>query len=88
MDRAAFDSAYHIRTDGQMHMAPLNLDDMPDSDLSIAANHPALHHDVRLYAGRIIEARSHRLAGDIPTAMRIEVGCDWLYERMPRSVRW
>lgn len=85
---AAFDALYGIRTDGQIHRGALNLDCMPQADLAIAAEHPALHVDVRDYAIVRYAACTLRLAGDIEKASRLESKLERLYSALPRALRW
>lgn len=83
-----FDHDYRIRTDGKIHLSPLNLDAMPDYDLRIASEHPALHADIRRHAASLCETRRLRLAGEVAQAARIERRLDALYMTYPVSVRW
>lgn len=87
-NREEFDTTHNVRTDGQIHLGPINLDDMPSIDLLVAETHPALHEDVREYATCKLEARTHRVKGNITLAQMLERRCDRLYKSMPKSCRW
>jgi hypothetical protein len=89
MTRADFDRTHSIRTDGQVHLAPLNLDGMTPDELAVAAEHPALHAEVRRYADHAVRARTERLAGRISEAMKLELCCNYIHDRyMPKFLRW
>ena len=88
MTRAEFDTAYGIRTDGQAHLGPVNLDGADLEDLNVAAEHPALHADVRDYARcKAAESRC-RTAGVISMAAAWERQADNAYHNMPARCRW
>lgn len=86
--RERFDADHEVRIDGQIHRGAINLDGLTEMELAIASEHPALHHDVRLYAQRALAARKQRLAGNIQEALKLEACCEWLYQRMPSALRW
>ena len=87
--RKEFDKDYNIRTDGQISATPINLDGMYDCDLKVAAAHPALHADVRLYASLKLAARTSRLGGCIASAMHIEQRLDRMYDTViPLHLKW
>jgi hypothetical protein len=86
--RDDFDRAYEVRNDGQIHLGAINLDDMPESDLRIAADHPALHSDVKQYAYGKCSAIAYKLDGEITKAARVEARLESIYYRMPKPCRW
>lgn len=88
MTREDFDRAHNVRNDGQIHLCPINLDDMGTKDLELVPVHPALHPAVRAYASAELSARAHRLAGSIVEAKRMDRAKDLIYRQMPASVRW
>ena len=88
LTRGHFNACYGVRDDGQSHGQAMNLDGMPDADLEIAREHPALHLDVRAYAAALLVARKERLAGNIDDAMKVERSMERLYNSMPAFLRW
>lgn len=88
-DREAFDAEYGVRTDGQIHLGPINIDDLSTSELEIVGNHPALHEEVKRYARLILVARDLRLAANINDALRLERRAERIYQQeMPKMLRW
>lgn len=89
MDRATFDRNNEVRTDGQIHLGPVNIEGLDDDELAIACEHPALHEEVKLFARLTKVARAKRLAGLISTAVAYERRADFIYNTtMPKKVRW
>lgn len=83
----AFDGAYEVRTDGQVHTGPINVDSMPDEDLDIAAHHPALHGTVKYYASVLLDARKAKRAA-VTRALRLEAKCERIYAAIPEVCKW
>lgn len=83
-----FDICYDVRTDGKIHMAPVNLDDMCEEDLKLAEIHPALHSSVKLYAMLKLAARQARKIGKIEQALKIEEKCNHIYNQIPATCKW
>ncbi len=87
-ERESFDHEHGVRRDGQIHLGPINLDGMTAPDLMVAAEHPALHDDVKAYARVKLDAFGERIAGRTERAMRLEIKAERLYQRMPEGLRW
>lgn len=77
-----------LRDNGQIHMSEINLEGLDDSELAQVAEHPAVHLLVRRMAGVLIDARKNRIAGHIQTALGLERKFDYLYEQLPKQLRW
>jgi hypothetical protein len=89
MDRKEFDKTHNVRDDGQIHLEPINLDCLTDTELELAATHPALHAEVKTYVGHLLKARKHRLAGKIEMALGVELSAERIYKkRIPQRLRW
>lgn len=86
--RAAFDKTYGIRDDGQASFTCLNLECLPEGDLIVAREHPALHADYRRIAYLVLVARDYRKTGQISNAILIERKIDALYETLPDPLKW
>ncbi len=89
MNRETFDRENGIRTDGQIHLGPVNLDGMSADELVVAFHHPALHAEVRRYAGVMLDAYAATMRGDIHLASALERKADYIHDRlMPAACRW
>ncbi len=87
-EREIFDLLYEVQADGQAHKHPIDLDAMDVGDLLIAANHPALHADVKDYAGMRANAMSTRLIGQVHRANRAQKKLPVLKRAIPEGLRW
>lgn len=87
-DRNHFNLHYSICTTGKPHTSVLDLDAMGYADLDTASDHPALHLDVRAYAGMRAEAMSSRGVGQLNRANRIERKLRRMYLAIPERLRW
>lgn len=87
--RKRFDADFGVRDDGQIHLGPLNVDAMDDSELSVVVEHPALHNTVKAYASCLREARKLRLEGNIAVAFRLERKLETMYDHhIPKRLLW
>lgn len=80
---------HEIRTDGQMHNAPLNLDDLPMDELRALSDLPMLHESVREYAFfKALAVEYRERSGEIDRALKLERKCDRVYGQIPAHLRW
>lgn len=85
---SAFERAYGISRDGQIHMGPLAVDGMPDSEILILCDHPGVHVDVKAFGSLTLAARRDRLVGRIVEAARLEAHAEAVYAALPAALRW
>lgn len=88
VDIHSFNVEYMVPEDGQIHLIPLNLDSMCESDLATAMKHPALHELVRKYAQLKLVAIDCRKDGKVDDALKIERKLDNLYDILPEKTKW
>lgn len=67
---------------------PLNLDCEDDATLREVVASGDAPPRIRAYAEGVIEARAHRLAGRIQSALDVERALDRIYRHIPESLRW
>lgn len=67
---------------------PINLDCETDDTLREVISSGDAPPRIRDYASRVLDARAHRLAGHIQSALDVERILDRLYLRIPENLRW
>lgn len=64
------------------------LDTMTRQELDAIARNENNFFDIRNYADAKSMAMSLRLSGNVADAMRLEVTCERIYNRLPESLKW